>query len=756
MKFTSSNIKFLKSWGFVVFTFLVVFRVVLWLSMEWPSNGGHLENPVVKIHNLPIHFMVFWPDSGRYWPSTPPEESLSILKNDPNIQNHLQQLFFLPIRLISDNPSHGVLAQNIISLMSAWMLFMILRSHGNVFASIVVFISFANLFTISMEYALLREVLSRFLLISLLYLLWRMFTSPSWNLALATGGILFLLPFGRQEMIIITVVITPVVFWRLSPRYAIVITLMGFLAAFTMIAWQKIYGGANIEGNVVNETSFGGETGDKEPLIYVRRDRSTSQRHTCETGDRGPFIYVLLLGSLLTDSYNYDSHVLKDLPKRIYDKAVLCKSMFKIDCQMPSIRYQHFEGVRRDVIKEWTKENGIDYEEGGMLGRVYWDILENNTKYVVYSAGYSLWSYLTSNLVTISPLIYAGDNPNYKFGWPYYASPRLTSFNDPLSEISLEERAPKWLLITLSPFSEYWVRRICAPFFLIGLFYIGGMFFLKREFLPPAERIFWLLTALWVSTILLVVSFIGWRLSRYVFPIDPFIFAISVLGAETVWKTPLDREISVKEKRLLQLVLLFLLIIIIGIPIYSRYNLSTLKRFIVEKRLTLKAKNATPENPVAEYTFPLVNPSFEIWDVNNISGRWSYAQNGSGGSVYKEVDARNIKFGSSSARVTRSNTGASQLYYTLSDEDAGQLRGKSILFGGWIKSANTACAKISLSVTSLGQCAPSSYYQNTGEWEFVYFWYPVPNDAKAFYLYFDVNSNANADAYFDGAILLAR
>ena len=92
----------------------------------------------------------------------------------------------------------------------------------------------------------------------------------------------------------------------------------------------------------------------------------------------------------------------------------------------------------------------------------------------------------------------------------------------------------------------------------------------------------------------------------------------------------------------------------------------------------------------------------------------------------------------------------------MSEEDAGQLRGKSILFGGWIKSANTACAKISLSVTSLGQCAPSSYYQNTGEWEFVYFWYPVPNDAKAFYLYFDVNSNANADAYFDGAILLAR
>ena len=226
-----------------------------------------------------------------------------------------------------------------------------------------------------------------------------------------------------------------------------------------------------------------------------------------------------------------------------------------------------------------------------------------------------------------------------------------------------------------------------------------------------------------------------------------------------------------------------LLVMIIGIPIYDRYmtrkvglgydaglqsdkwnDLVVIKSFIRGVRLVKKewlldkAKNATPENPPAQYTFPLVNSSFEIWHVNNIPERWSYAQSGSGGSVYKEVDARNIKFGSFSAKVTRSNTGASQLYYSLSDEDARQLRGKTILFGGWVKSQNTVPDKVCLLSISLSYDldAPQSCYKNTGQWEFIYFWYQIPNNAKAFNLYFSIDSNANADAYFDGAILAAQ
>lgn len=207
-------------------------------------------------------------------------------------------------------------------------------------------------------------------------------------------------------------------------------------------------------------------------------------------------------------------------------------------------------------------------------------------------------------------------------------------------------------------------------------------------------------------------------------------------------------------------IFLTLLTLIAGYIAYNGYFSG--KIWIEEKKkqhIIEMAANAAPEKPAQQNLFPITNSSFETWhEINNIPIGWSYAQSGSAGGVYKEVDARNIKFGSSSARITRSSTGASQLYYTLSDEDARQLRGKTILFGGWIKSANTDYDKISLSITSLyiGQYAPSSYYQNTGEWEFVYFWYHIPNDTKAFNLYFNIDSNANADAHFDGAVLAVR
>lgn len=226
-----------------------------------------------------------------------------------------------------------------------------------------------------------------------------------------------------------------------------------------------------------------------------------------------------------------------------------------------------------------------------------------------------------------------------------------------------------------------------------------------------------------------------------------------------------------------------LVVMIIGIPIYDRYmtnkfgrgydegtqpkwnDLIVIKKFISGKRLVEKkwlaekAKNAAPESPLAQYSFPLANSSFEVWhDGNNVPERWSYAQSGSGGGVFKEGNVKNVKFGLFSARVVKSNTGASQLYYTLSNEDAKRLRGKTILFGGWIKSQNTVSDKVCLFVNNLSYdlYVTQSCYQNTGEWEFVYFWYPIPNDAKAFNFYFSIDSNANAGAYFDGAILAAQ
>lgn len=232
-----------------------------------------------------------------------------------------------------------------------------------------------------------------------------------------------------------------------------------------------------------------------------------------------------------------------------------------------------------------------------------------------------------------------------------------------------------------------------------------------------------------------------------------------------------------------QLLLSLLVVMIIGIPIYDRYmtnkfgrgydegfqpkwnDLVVIKRFLrgarlVEKKwLEEKAKNAAPESPLVQYSFSLANSSFEVWhDGNNIPERWSYAQTGSGGGVFKEENVKNVKFGLFSAMVVKSNTGASQLYYTLSDVDAKRLRGKTILFGGWIKSQNTVSEKVCLFVPNLSYdlYMPQSCYQNTGEWEFIYFWYLIPANAKSFNIYFSIDSNANSDAYFDGAILAAQ
>jgi hypothetical protein len=175
---------------------------------------------------------------------------------------------------------------------------------------------------------------------------------------------------------------------------------------------------------------------------------------------------------------------------------------------------------------------------------LFLDVLRHNTKYVGYSAVYSFWSYMTGNLFTISPLIYNGDNPNYKFGWPYYSSTNLSSFGDPLSELTYDERGSKLLPIIMAPFSEYWYRKICAPFFFIGLFCIGRILLLRRESLPASEIEFWLLAVLLTVTLLLISSIVGVRGSRRVFSIDPFIFSISILGMQVIGRKILVGKVA--------------------------------------------------------------------------------------------------------------------------------------------------------------------------------------------------------------------
>ncbi|MEA3346546.1 MAG: hypothetical protein U9Q21_00460 [Candidatus Auribacterota bacterium] len=491
MKLKLSNFKFLRSWAFLVFAFLVIFRVGLWFSVDWQEDvGGQGLNNIVKVQNLPVYFMVLWPDSGRYWTYT---------DNKQFSAYYLTYKFFSFVKVISDSVSFAVLSQNLLGLITAWLLFIMLRYRGSTFAAIVIFIAFANLFTISMEYAILREVLARFFLILSVYLFWRMSIVPSWGRAIVAGISFFLLGWIRQELMIIPIVLVPLVFWRFPKKYVLVFVTVGLLGIYTL-----------------------------------------------STVGSGISMYSQLLDNLLLESYNYNSPDLGKLPKKIYAKAEECKKLYKTNCQLPSVRYGMFRIGLNNVLSEWRAKNKNNPKSKAEV--IFVDIFKHNTRYIIYSAGYSFWSYMTGNLFTISPLIYSGDNSYYKEAWLYYASPSVTKFFDPRSEISYRDRGSRLLLAIMSPFSEYWFRKILAPFFFVGLFCVGRMVFLKEKSISSLGMTFWLLAAIISVTILFVSCFVGVRGSRRIFSIDPFICAISVLGMEEL-KRRVPSFLSTVKKR---------------------------------------------------------------------------------------------------------------------------------------------------------------------------------------------------------------
>lgn len=493
--------KLFKSWGILVFTFLVVFRVVLWLSMEWPDCKGtpvEQADMVVKIHNLPVRLMVYWPDSGRYWRTWQEIYQLFLLHfrdKASGLEYFLAAVFFSIARAIKDHIASGVLAQNILSLVTSWILYLMLKVRREGFAAIVIFISFTNLFAISMEYALLREILARFFLVLSIYLVWRVCITPNWGSVGLSCIVLFFLGWTRQELMLLYLLVIPLFFRKRLVKYNVVFLIVGLLGIYSH-------------------------------LYFV---------------NQGSGLYLQLQQNLITESYNYNSPSLRDLPKRIYNKAKVCESIFKINCQLPSIRFHVFVLERDKIIQKWqdkNKNNSITRNEPNKM--LFHDILKYNTKYIFYSSVYSLWSYLTAHLFTISPFVYSGDNSQYKFGWPSYASTSVTVYGDPLSEISHRERGPRWLLAIMSPFSESWYRKICAPFFFIGLYFITLMFFCKQTKLSFEEKTFWFLASIMSIAVLIIFCFVGVRTSRFVFITDPFMIAISLLGMHMLWQRCID------------------------------------------------------------------------------------------------------------------------------------------------------------------------------------------------------------------------
>lgn len=149
---------------------------------------------------------------------------------------------------------------------------------------------------------------------------------------------------------------------------------------------------------------------------------------------------------------------------------------------------------------------------------------------------------------------------------------------------------------------------------------------------------------------------------------------------------------------------------------------------------------------VKESLFTPENNSFEIWG-GDLPAKWSYAQNGTGGFVKKTAGQKNVKDGKISIEIQSSSAGGSQVYYTLSEKELNVVRGKKIKIGFWVKSTNTVDSKISIAIPGY---APV-YYNNSGEWEYLVLTFLVLENSPVFNIYLNVDSGANATAFFDGS-----
>tara|TARA_B100000686_G_C16805252_1_gene989566 strand:+ start:9908 stop:11524 length:1617 start_codon:yes stop_codon:yes gene_type:complete len=524
--------KFIRPSIYIVFAFLILSRLFLWLSIDWSSitdNNLLATQRSYKIDNLPIHFMVYWPDSGRYWPLHPQTfiESLIYLKTIP-VSSLLQYLFFLPIRVFSGNIAFAIIAQNILSLTTAWVLYIMLKPAGKGLAALTILLTFGNLLTVSLEYALLREILNRFLVIVFIFMAWKitllqkskiipqkssyLISQRLKLLTIITSIIMFLMVLSRPEMIMILAIFIPIFYLRWDIKFWRIISATGIFSLGFLFIWSQ---------------TIPHQTLESPSSAYSNLEKELAKR-------AGPA--NLLLQTLLIDSYDYKSHELNNLPKKIYSQAKKCEEIFHIKCQTPPYsRYQFFQNLRDNAILDWAKKNEITSFK---LFDLYWDIFKYNTRYIFYSAFYSLKSYFLGKMDTVSPLIYAGKNKNYISGWPYFSSSSVFRFGDPLSELSPKspERGPRWLYFSLAPFSEQWLRTVCAPFFLIGLYLICKNIFLEVSDNKLKVREFWRLGLPLILIVLPIMSVIGVRNSRYLFYLDPFIFASSALGIRATLK----------------------------------------------------------------------------------------------------------------------------------------------------------------------------------------------------------------------------
>lgn len=152
----------------------------------------------------------------------------------------------------------------------------------------------------------------------------------------------------------------------------------------------------------------------------------------------------------------------------------------------------------------------------------------------------------------------------------------------------------------------------------------------------------------------------------------------------------------------------------------------------------------------------LLNDDFEFWDNWPTSSPlveqpndWTFTQDGTGGSA--DQSTTQVKRGTYSTKITKSNSG--QSYISINIPNATNYRNKTLVFNGWVKSANTVASKVRLQITD-GSTTSTVNYANGGSWEELETTIAVSGTATTITAKCVVETGADAVAYFDRVMVL--
>ena len=146
------------------------------------------------------------------------------------------------------------------------------------------------------------------------------------------------------------------------------------------------------------------------------------------------------------------------------------------------------------------------------------------------------------------------------------------------------------------------------------------------------------------------------------------------------------------------------------------------------------------------FTNLLDNGNFESWSAGAAAVPDGWVDNLGDGSIARSTTK---KIGTYSAEITKPSSGYGRIYHSLTTTYYGD---RTLTFAMWIKSANTVAGKVLLQFYN-GTDYEEALYQNSGDWELLTITRTL-SSASSIRVYCAVSTDADAVAYFDGAILV--